>query len=578
MRLPFRALSWWPRNSELQQSNFHWEFSFFWYLRKRFIYCVTVSYSVVRSRQVFSACYVWFRWLRVRRLRTETLPDNNCVTDSYVYATTGCKPICTNTDRHVFRRTLEMHGWSIICFWRFIFWKSLGTLECWMWSCTQDVSHLSGPRDPILPSTCLSMVDVKLFLCLIGKSICEPTWIDSSIAWFRVQCWDTDPRRFSSHQSRSMNNRHEDDPVFEFFEICISCNFCKLVFWRDSGMKKSARMTQKVSQRRQTTRPDVDEEPFMSSWAWWQASRMRSRVHRLLEWARNGAGSTAQDGTRKCPRGLPDWSSRDQRNHVWNFPAIRHRDRWKQDVKFCADTQIQSLLVVTETVQIQYHPSKVINPGRRCSSFWRDTGWTVTRRWQSFDNPSHKNNWYRQKQTVLRTNDQECHRKTCCEWDKHRTLFPSARKIETAFKGRSETTFVLSSYHLVCSPITLQSSIDVRVMSEIRLPTTPNVVSGIQRILFLPWQPRRSSTTHDRGRDFFVASASTTCVQDIQNVDTRGSWREWQAKWRIRSTRTSSITSTAVTASPPGQENFSSARSKLYIFIEPHDFYRTCSR
>ena len=157
-----------------------------------------------------------------------------------------------------------------------------------------------------------------------------------------------------------MNNRHEDDPVFEFFEICISCNFCKLVFWRDSGMKKSARMTQKVSQRRQTTRPDVDEEPFMSSWAWWQASRMRSRVHRPLEWARNGAGSTAQDGTRKCPRGLPDWSSRDQRNHVWNFPAIRHRSRWKQDVKFCADTQIQSLLVVTETVQIQYHPSKVI--------------------------------------------------------------------------------------------------------------------------------------------------------------------------------------------------------------------------
>ena len=148
--------------------------------------------------------------------------------------------------------------------------------------------------------------------------------------------------------------------------------------------------------------------------------------------------------------------------------------------------------------------------------------------------------------------NQECHRKTCCEWDKHRTWFPSARKSETAFKGwRSETTFVLSSYHLSCSPITAQRPIDVRIMSEIRLPTTPNVVSGIQRIFFfLPWQPRRSSTTHDRGRDFFVASASTTCVQDIQNVDTRGSWREWQAKWRIRSTRTSSITSTAVTASP----------------------------
>ena len=204
--------------------------------------------------------------------------------------TTGCKSICTNTDRHVLRRTLEMHGWSIIFFWRIIFWKSLGTLECWMWSCHQDVSHLSGPRDPMLSSTCQAVLRYWS-----SSSFFPSIEIDEQSTW-RWSC-------------------------LRIFEICISCNFCKLVFCRDSGVKKSARMTQEVSHRRQTTRPDVDEEPFMSSWAWWQASRIRSRVHRPLEWARNGAGSTAQDGTRKCPRGLPDWPSRDQRDHVLEFSS-----------------------------------------------------------------------------------------------------------------------------------------------------------------------------------------------------------------------------------------------------------------
>ena len=69
---------------------------------------------------------------------------------------------------------------------------------------------------------------------------------------------------FLPHQSRSMNNRHEDDPVFEFSRSVLAVIFASWFFAETAEVKKSAR-TQEISHRRQTTRPDVEEEPFMSS-------------------------------------------------------------------------------------------------------------------------------------------------------------------------------------------------------------------------------------------------------------------------------------------------------------------------